>query len=671
MISFNPKNRVVATVPLQAPPAWALLERELFRVNEVAWREFETLYCEPDGRLRYSGPMHDRDGVDDFYEPFFNWPVLYQLGGSHDTLVAAKKHWEGVTRQMTEIGFVVDEFERGYDWFHIGESMNFFYALCAADPADEKFRARALKFAELYLSGSASGNYDADRRMIVAPHNGSMGPRWGVGADWDDYTADQKVMQYYGLPLEDVEGINTWEDLRTADNSLRMGRAMQARMGRGDTAINLAATSLVTNAWLYDNDDRYADWVREYVGAWRERAEANDGLIPDNVGPSGIVGELHNGNFYGGHYGWNWPHGLLSVESAALLAVINESLVNSSTAGLQLARHPLEVVLSKAEASSDPAFLEKLDAWSVEKLRAPEGESVTLVPLRHGSTGWFDYQTLPLSYPTWLWWLTRGSSKTTDSDALVADDAVADAALIERLKRESGYNWSTISWSHDKEEQGHEAPWILYVQGQNPAYAVDALGLALAQVHQRLALMRANPTEPEGDDIHWWQRLNPVATEILTQLTTGAPPAVYNGGLQLARVRCVDARRNRPGLPPDVSALVHAINEAGVTVELVNLGASEGQEVVIQAGAYGEDSIDAVTYSAIDGEFPGSPHSYAIPVTAERDVSVALAPSPFLTVVLPPASKIRLTLAITRRVFTPAHIDFSTVDLQKQSPAHD
>ncbi|GAA2829819.1 hypothetical protein GCM10020220_018370 [Nonomuraea rubra] len=303
--------RISATVPVRALPRWALLERELLARLDRAWRTFESRFCEPDGRLRYRGRMYGRDGVDDFYEPFFNWPVLYRLGGAGDLLDAAKHHWEGVTRQLAGFGFVREEYEVGYDWFHQGESLPFFLAICAADPADAAFRARARRFAELYLPGA--GNYDPATRTIVAPHTGSGGPRWGVGEDWEEYRADQPGMEIYGLPLLDVPGVRTWDDLRDPAAARAMGRAMQERMGRGDTAVNLAATTLATNAWLYDHDPRLSDWVIEYVDAWRERAAANGGVLPDNVGPGGTVGELHGGAWYGGHYGWTWPHGLHSI----------------------------------------------------------------------------------------------------------------------------------------------------------------------------------------------------------------------------------------------------------------------------------------------------------------------------------------------------------------------
>ena len=177
---------VLAETPIGTPPAWAIMQRRLFDVMDEGWWLFRERYCLPDGSLRYAGPVQSRDGADDFYEAFVNWPVLYQLGGADDLIDVAKWHWEGVTRQLTDLGFLVDEFERGYDWFHLGESMIFFYALCAADPGDEAFRERAYRFAELYLPGSPAGNYDPATRTIRAPHNGGGGPRWGINDEWRD-----------------------------------------------------------------------------------------------------------------------------------------------------------------------------------------------------------------------------------------------------------------------------------------------------------------------------------------------------------------------------------------------------------------------------------------------------------------------------------------------------
>jgi hypothetical protein len=125
-------------------------------------------------------------------------------------------------------------------------------------------------------------------------------------------------MRPYGLPLHYVEGISEWDDLADPRLADAMGAAMQRTLGIGDVAVNLAVTSLVTNSWLYDGDERAGAWVQRYVDGWAERARANGGLIPDSVAPDGTVGGSHEGRWYGGNYGWTWPHGLASVGMGAI-----------------------------------------------------------------------------------------------------------------------------------------------------------------------------------------------------------------------------------------------------------------------------------------------------------------------------------------------------------------
>ena len=50
------------------------------------------------------------------------------------------------------------EYERGYDWFHQGESHLLLYFLTMADPS--QWAERAVRFAELYVSTRLHGNYD-------------------------------------------------------------------------------------------------------------------------------------------------------------------------------------------------------------------------------------------------------------------------------------------------------------------------------------------------------------------------------------------------------------------------------------------------------------------------------------------------------------------------------
>ncbi|RKN44922.1 hypothetical protein [Streptomyces hoynatensis] len=631
--------RITATVPVGVPPLWALLERRLFDALDEAWRAFARRYCEPDGRLRHEGPMESRDGADDFYEAFFNWPTLYRLGGADDLLEAAKHHWRGVTAQLTATGHVVDEFERGYDWFHMGESLLLFYGICAADPGDAEFRERARRFAELYLPSSPAGNYDRETRTIRAPHNGARGPRYGVNEEWSSYGAHLTSMRPYGLPLRDLPGITCWADLGDPGKAARMGAAMGERLGRGDVAVNLAATSLATNAWLYDHDDRFRSWALDYLAAWWRRTEDCGGILPDNVGPSGLVGELHGGRWYGGSYGWTWPHGIYSVGNAAAVAAVNSVLLTGTTAGLGLGRAPLDLVAAHAATGSVVRTEMSIrDRWEAE-LGEDVARRILLVPNRYADGGWFDYQPPQLGLPVWLW---------------QAGGAAQDAARLEWLRQSCGYDWRTVRGFRNKEEAGHEAPWLMYLRGENPDYPTAALGAALAQVERRMALIAADRTEPGRLDIHHWQRHNPVLTEALLQLTCGTPQVLYNGGLLPLRLAWEDTLRGRPGLPPGVAALVEEAAAERVCVQLVHTGLTGTRRVLLRAGGFGEHRIDTVRADLAEPGYPGDPRACTAPApaTGTREMAVG---GPGLEVELPPGRRIRLELHLTPRAYRAAH----------------
>ena len=121
-----------------------------------------------------------------------------------------------------------------------------------------------------------------------------------------------------GMIFLALTGVFFVQDLGDPENARRMGQALFDRWRRGDTPTNLSITSLVTNAFLLTGEEKYRDWVVEYTDAWVERAKQNDGLLPDNVGHSGQVGEYLDGKWYGGRYGWTFPHGFLTLQKATL-----------------------------------------------------------------------------------------------------------------------------------------------------------------------------------------------------------------------------------------------------------------------------------------------------------------------------------------------------------------
>jgi len=295
---------ITATTPCWNPPAWAVLERKLIDVMNAAVYPFLEKYTQEDGTLIWRDTWYNsRDGADDFYESSYNWPLFYLLGGGDHLLTYGQRQWDAITRQLTKFGLVHKEYELGYDQFHQGESYIYFYFLCLADPTNPLNRERAQRFAGLYLNEDLEApNYDPVHKIIRAPHNGSGGPRWGI-MDGEPAYNWGPGMRVYGLPFHDLPGINHYDDLQDEAKARQMGEAMQQRMGQGDVAGNLIVTSLLANAYLLTGEAKYRDWIVDYVDAWMARAQQNGGLLPDNVGLSGQVGETLHGKWYGGLYG--------------------------------------------------------------------------------------------------------------------------------------------------------------------------------------------------------------------------------------------------------------------------------------------------------------------------------------------------------------------------------
>jgi hypothetical protein len=626
---------ITASVPLLEPPGWAIAERELFRLLDEAWRRFASDLTGPDGRLNYRHALTSRDGVDDFYETFFNWPQLYLLGGADDLLPEAERHWAGVTAQLTELGMLKNEYERGYDWFHQGESLLLLYFLTMANPV--RWAERAVRFAELYVD-PAHGNYDPAHRIILRPHNGADPARTGL-FDGAHYPWLDREERSYGFPLDWLLPAGLPAPERRVDP--RLGSEMTARMGAGDTAVNLAATGLVLNAWIATGDARYRDWIEQYVGAWRERAVANNGIIPDNTGPDGKVGSLLGGRWYGGHYGWTWPHGWYSVGSAAAVAALAAATATGDDSYLDLVRPALDAITAHGKVM---AFTDA-DSSLPTRWRPQLGEAVTaptlLVPLRHSDRGWFDHNPMLACVPVALW--HHGNDP-------------ADRRRLTELRDRAGYDWRTVRSFRSKEEAGHEEPWFTFLAGDNPDYPEKMLAAAQAQVRHRLARMRAyRGTDVAEADIHLWQQCNPVVTEALVQLTWGGPQVIYNGGLQQARVRYYDAGRRRPGLPPSVAALVSSIDPQATVVELVNLDPELDHTVIVQAGAYAEHTIRGVRYTECpDGSWMGSLYDYGHgePAVTERHAETG---GPWLTIHLPASTRIRMTLSLAMRSRKPSY----------------
>ena len=181
------------------------------------------------------------------------------------------REWEAITRQLTVLGHIAKEYERGSTGFTRARQTSFYF-LGLADPGHAATIERARRFAGLYLSeDSTAENFDPERQIIRAPHNGSEGPRWGFGDGPPVYAWSARDGPLRPSLYRRARN-RSYDDLKDPLLARRMGEVMQARMGKGDVVGNLAATSLATYAFLLTGDEKYRRWVLDYVDAWAERA---------------------------------------------------------------------------------------------------------------------------------------------------------------------------------------------------------------------------------------------------------------------------------------------------------------------------------------------------------------------------------------------------------------
>lgn len=232
------------------PPEWALLQSQLMKALYPAAMEFVGKYTNPDGTIIWREEWPGMDGSDDGYESFYNFPLYYALGGPEEIDKLSRKLWEGVTRQFTGYGQIVDEFDAGYDWMHHGESYTNFYFFGLADPTDKKMRERAIRFAKLYFDdGTPTSNYDGKLHLIRSPLNGSLGPRMVNTAE--DWVTHRPILANYPLPYDDIPNVTSGKAWNEDDKFEYILEALNERMMKGDVPLNLASTSMMLNAYMY------------------------------------------------------------------------------------------------------------------------------------------------------------------------------------------------------------------------------------------------------------------------------------------------------------------------------------------------------------------------------------------------------------------------------------
>ena len=520
------------------PPRWAVLERRLLADNVPACREFFTKYFDDRGHIQCFVRWGANDGPDDAFENFNRWPELHALGADDDILRMYTKAHDGLITQYTEArttevpiarqGMYHKEFIVQSDWMHHGEGLQLFNRMGLSIPTDATYQQRARRFAGFYMNEDPDApNYDPARKIIRSMQNGSRGPmlRKATALDW------------VGDPF-DVKGFDALHGESNFEQFLAHYEEYTDVIG--DHFLNLAATTLATNAYLLAGEQKYKRWLVEYMDAWLDRMKRNGGIAPSFVDLDGRIGGP-DGKWWGSAYGWGF-----SPVNPVTGRREDRNRIQWAIVGFQNA------LLVTGDRKYVDAWRRMIDAVNAN---AREVDGARQYPTMYGANGWYGWQKTPWNVgalEVWYW-----SQQPSD---------------LERVSN----------------------PWLDYLRGKNPRYPEDAIELDLETISGRRGQVRRDTTPPERRLADNMLDYNPASTQSLVHLMWGALMPGRPGGLLNARLRYFDPERKRAGIPEDVAALVSEMSDARTTVTLVNLNPSRERTVIVQGGGYGEHQLVSV-----------------------------------------------------------------------------
>ena len=656
-----PEMVSIKATDICAPPGWALMERNLINLMEEAAPMMVKKYTEPGGALYFA------EDFDDLYEQFYNWCLFYAIGADESLLNFALQEWNATTR-ISDDSFnhrlrhndftkvfrpsMHNEFwnlAQAMEWHHLGEGNMAFYDFGAACPTVSENVRRARRFAAMFIGEDPEApNYDPEYKILRSPFHSSQGPRLHADANFANtmLLAGRFLggeVNYYGVRaslypiVEDLE-LDWYEDPKRRAEIVELFEKMVLQ---ADTPNSLGAAALVTNAYLYTGDEKYKRWVLEYTEAWLDRMRRNNGIMPDNVGPTGKIGEHRNGVWWGGQYGWNHYQGYNIMFHSLTIAAECALLLTGDFGYLEFLRSQIQLMLENSITREDGQLIMPTrygpDGWCYDPPVGPSNDDI--LPKRGVYTGPIPWRMQELAH------LYHASMSTEDYE------------LITRIRDgEVERDWNEIG-DRGGEKNGGETEFarFQYYDGLNPDWPEKILSAEYRWAMEAFDKIRLDDRTVEEIVTTNFFPPNPVFTKGLTQVTMGAPQSVYNGGLLRATVRYYDRDNARPGLPRDVAALVDKLGADAVGIQLVNLSNTETRNAIVQAGAFGEHQFTGLKYRSMNQEeLRQNPYLW---LRSEREYTKKEIPvdGKYFAVELPPSTSVRLEVGMRRFVNNPSY----------------
>ncbi|MDA0337511.1 MAG: hypothetical protein O2782_20295, partial [bacterium] len=332
-----------------------------------------------------------------------------------------------------------------------------------------------------------------------------------------------------------------------------------------------------------------------------------------------------------------FPHGFHFIADAMVVGGENQRLLTGDANRLLWVREQVEMLLTHAvedeqgrvlipQKYTDPDAVIEFAGSDSEPMTRPD--RITTYPnftRKKQIDGWFEFRPLNPSHMAHVY-----------ADSLDPTDLEVSRKIRDRTNN----TWDHVSMSavHGKDYSGQNHAYLNFLDGGYPNYPTEALLHSIEQVYTKLRNLRQELAlgesgwgyRPGSEKV--WQELaeatrqvnemkekqwsesvthsyfqtyligrSTITTEALVHLTMGGPMPIYNGGLLKVSIRHFDADRQRPGLPPDVSALVHTIDDEGIDLTLANLHTMETRRVIVQAGAFAEHCFTTARYADDEG----------------------------------------------------------------------
>lgn len=549
------------------PPYWALLQRQLFKEITDAYLEFYDRYFDSRGYLLCVPRWGALDGADDAAENVSGLTDLYSLGAPEVLFERYRTGINGHIQQYTEArspatqiareGMYFREFPSSFDWVHNGEGYHPLFQEGLCEPNDKTWQARMRRFAGFYLGDDPlAANYDPKLRIIRSLMNGSRGPviRRAELSDWAGEPFENgrfTPLRWHKTYQDYLTHFSTYQDVA------------------GDNPCNLCATAMAFQTYLFSGEERYRKWILDYVDAWMERMDSNDGIIPSNIGLDGVIGSSAGGKWYGGTYGWNH-----TLTGGPVLRHTPRHLARSI--------HGFAMAML---LTGDSGYLEP---WAkmvqIVNDHAKSQDGSTVYPQMHGDDGWHAFTPEPFQHGT--------------KELRYWNQAVADLG---------------------------DSPWLRYISGKDPDYPVRQLKADLARVQRQRKEMDQDLTTPDTRLSETPNPLNPANSSCLIELMVGGCDNGLASGMPLhSYLRYFDRTARRAGLPPNVAALVEKVSSRTVDLSLVNIDQGKPCSLVLQAGTYGEHRFIDVTINGVPRKVGASAIDIHLSPGAGRRLSLTI-----------------------------------------------